>query len=655
MKALRLATTLAMAVALFAVLGIAGPLRAEDEGEDEFEDCMSCHMSEDEVGDPDYVIDEDVWDNTVHGGLAECIDCHGDTDGDPHQGTAPMSTCVDCHDDVVEELGDSIHGQDGRGGEKHPDCLSCHGPIHTMVASDDKASPIWPLNLPETCGNCHADPDFGKAAGLKLIQPIAAYAASVHARALAGGDNGATCSSCHGSHAILPAGDPASQVNRDHVVETCGGCHEEIAETFRASVHGQAVERGIRESPVCTDCHGEHRILSPADRGSPVFATNVPKMTCGRCHGDLRVTEKFGLKSDAVLAFEDSFHGLAGDSGRVTVANCASCHGVHDILPSQDPRSHINEANLAATCGNCHPGAENGAFAIGAVHVLPKEKDGVHPVVYWARVIYLWLIWLVIGAMVVHNLLDLRRKALSPILRPVVPVAKRRLRMSVPFRIAHFALLVSFTVLVWSGFALRYSEVWWAQPLVMLESEDFDLRGLLHRSAAIVMVAAFLFHLGHLAVSRQARACIRGMLPGRSDIHEFVEKMRWYFGRRPDMPKSEALSYVEKAEYLAVIWGTLLMAATGFLMWFENWSLANLPKWMLDLANVVHLYEAILASLAILVWHFYSVIFDPLVYPMDTTWLTGREAPGRTLERTESVIEPAGGEAGDSTNEPEAS
>jgi hypothetical protein len=65
----------------------------------------------------------------------------------------------------------------------------------------------------------------------------------------------------------------------------------------------------------------------------------------------------------------------------------------------------------------------------------------------------------------------------------------------------------------------------------------------------------------------------------------------------------------------------------------------------MDVATVIHFYEAALATLAILVWHFYAVIFDPLVYPMDTGWLTGREAPGRTLERTEATIEPAAADA----------
>jgi hypothetical protein len=66
------------------------------------------------------------------------------------------------------------------------------------------------------------------------------------------------------------------------------------------------------------------------------------------------------------------------------------------------------------------------------------------------------------------------------------------------------------------------------------------------------------------------------------------------------------------------------MALSGFLLWFDNWSLRNLPKWVTDAATALHWYEAILASLAIAIWHFYMVIFDPDVYPMDRAWLTGR-------------------------------
>jgi cytochrome b subunit of formate dehydrogenase len=603
------------------------------------EECATCHGSADDVGDAALVVDAAAWEATVHGasGIA-CADCHTGHEEYPHPAADPKAACAECHSDVIETLSGSVHGRPDAPGLTHPGCLSCHGAVHALRPGTDAASPVAPANLPATCGSCHANPEMGAQAGVRLVQPIAAYQASVHGRRVAEGTEAATCKSCHGNHEILPSQDRRSPVHHENVVATCAQCHAEIARTFAGSVHGQAAARGVRESPVCTDCHGEHRILGPADQGSPVFASNVPKLTCGRCHGDLRITEKFGLGAGTVAAFEDSFHGLAGRGGNVTVANCASCHGVHDILPSSDPRSHIHPANLAATCGSCHPGA-GASFAIGAVHVLPEDRATAHPAVYWVRQLYLWLIWLTIGGMALHNFLDLRRKVLAPAPRPVTPVALRRPRMSRGFRIAHAVLGISFILLAWTGFALKYPESGFAAPLLAWEAK-LGVRGWLHRTAALAMLAAFAFHAVHLAIDRGARACIRAMAPSRHDLEELVEKLRWFTGKRPDMPHSPPLGYAEKAEYLALVWGTVVMAVTGFVLWFENWSLANLPKWASDVATVVHFYEAVLATLAILVWHFYFVIFDPLVYPLDTAFLTGREAPGRTLERTAAVVEP---------------
>ncbi len=526
------------------------------------------------------------------------------------EGAAEQAACSDCHDVDPAALAGSVH--------ESLSCTDCH------VAAAQESHPEGMVQV--DCASCHSE----AMDDLKLDQPFAAYEASVHARAVREGKPAATCASCHGTHDVRPANDPASMVNHLKVAETCGQCHGEIAKAFALSVHGKAAASGVREAPVCTDCHGEHRILAPSDPGSPVFATNVPKMTCGRCHGDLKISEKYGMATGVVASFEDSFHGLAGQAGSRTVANCASCHGVHNILPSADPGSTVNKANLAKTCGTCHPGAGT-HFAIGPVHVLATDEAS-SPAVYWVRLVYLWLIWLVIGGMVLHNALDLRRKALSPIRPPVVPVAQRRPRMSRGFRIAHAATMVSFLVLVYTGFALKFPASWWARPLLTWE-ESVALRGFLHRGAALVMVAAFAGHFLHLALSRQARACIKGMLPNRHDLRELRERLAWYLGRRAEMPRSPRLSYIEKAEYLALLWGTAVMAFTGFLLWFENLTLEFLPKWAIDVSTAIHFYEAVLASLAILVWHFYFVIFDPLVYPMDTAWLTGREVPGRTLER----------------------
>jgi cytochrome b subunit of formate dehydrogenase len=69
-------------------------------------------------------------------------------------------------------------------------------------------------------------------------------------------------------------------------------------------------------------------------------------------------------------------------------------------------------------------------------------------------------------------------------------------------------------------------------------------------------------------------------------------------------------------EYWAVVWGTIIMGVTGLMIWFKMDVTHWLPRWAVDVALTIHYYEAILACLAIIVWHFYHVIFDPDVYPL---------------------------------------
>lgn len=83
-------------------------------------------------------------------------------------------------------------------------------------------------------------------------------------------------------------------------------------------------------------------------------------------------------------------------------------------------------------------------------------------------------------------------------------------------------------------------------------------------------------------------------------------------------------SYVEKIEYWAFVWGTCVMTGTGFLLWFNNFALKHFPKWVEDSATALHYYEAVLATASILIWHMYTVVFDPDVYPVDYSWIRGK-------------------------------
>lgn len=613
--------TFAGLIIAFLVLSI-GTVQAQ-------EDCLDCHE-----------VDVDAFAESAHGFL-ECLDCHSSAESLPHPQEIYDAECVNCHDAEAEEYSRSVHGlmQDS-GDPLFTGCDGCHGPAHTMVPSTDPASPIHHSRQPEMCGSCHSSSELAARENIHSVQPLESYTASIHSRALAAGEDAASCSDCHGAHLVLRSSDPLSSVSHTHISETCSHCHSEVAEEYERSVHGVAVAQGVRESPVCTDCHGEHRILEPQRADSPVHPSNIPKLTCERCHADVRLNQKYGLAEDKVASYEGSYHGLEAKFGVTRVANCASCHGVHDILPSSDPRSHVHESNLDETCGQCHPGAGK-RYAIGPVHVLTDKPE--HPVVYWIRQVYVWLIILTIGGMLLHNGLDFFRKLVSPLPRPEEGSVLATERMSPAFRFTHLLLMISFVWLTYTGFALKYPEAWWSCPMPWWE-ESCAWRGISHRIAAVIMMAAGIFHLIHLAVDRRARAVIRQMIPNRRDLKDVKGRLEYFLGKRKHPPTAAWMSYGEKMEYLAVVWGTVVMVATGLGLWLEDIGLRMFPTWVLEAVTVVHLYEAILASLAILVWHLYAVIFDPLVYPMDTAWISGKSVAAREVEREPPPAEVSGGD-----------
>jgi formate dehydrogenase gamma subunit len=443
------------------------------------------------------------------------------------------------------------------------------------------------------------------------------YTRGVHGQAIANGNGGAPeCSTCHnGAHEVL---NPRSIDFRKGVPDTCGMCHSDIGDEFKSSVHGQAIARGEMSAAVCTDCHGEHLILDKKNLASPISGSNI-RETCAQCHANVTLTRRFGLPMDRLTTFDSSFHGLAAKGGAQIVANCASCHGIHNILPSTNEKSTIHEDNLPQTCGACHPGAGK-RFALGPIHV--DEAQGP-PAMAWVRGFYLVIIPLTIGLMLLHNGGDWIRKLIrfhraGPASRAMVPSGE--LRMYPYERISHGLLASSFIVLAWSGIALKYPDQWWAAPFMISE----PLRRNVHRIAATVMIGVTFMHLFALIFNRRLREHWLEMIPRWRDVPDAVNGFAYNLGLRRDKPNLPHHGYIEKAEYWAVVWGTLVMVITGLMLWFNNWSLEWLPKSWLDIATMVHWFEAILATLAIVVWHFYSVIFDPDVYPMDTAWLTGR-------------------------------
>lgn len=584
-------------------------------------DCLACHgdstLTEDVNGKQiSLFVDQNKLRKSIHGGMFSCVDCHTDVKSLAHETPPKKISCAGCHADAQAAWEHSNHAKLTAAKTPAATCTDCHGAPHEVLATDDAHSPVSHANIPVTCGRCHGQKFLMESNG-ESAQPFLSYQESVHGRAVENGSaKAAVCTDCHGSHQVLPANDQQSPISKFNVPATCGKCHTAIQQQFMASIHGQGIARGNGLAPVCTDCHGIHTIKQIGDPRSPVAEQNLSRDICARCHEGVRLSQEFGLPGQRVSSYMDSYHGLATEGGSVVAANCSSCHGVHDILPSSDPRSSINPANLEATCGKCHKGVTR-KFILTRVHLVDGGGHDIDSVaVHWVRLIYIPLILLVIGGMFLHNLIIWRSKLMARRRTHTLTVT----RMTTNQRWQHLILLASFIVLVITGFALKYPDSWFAQLLGLSE----HLRSIVHRVAGVVLIAAGIYHVFYLAAAREGRRMLRDIAPGPRDMTDAFHTMLYYLGLRSQKPKFGRFNYAEKAEYWALVWGTALMGLTGIMLWAKVWVGDVLARWWVDVATAIHFYEAILATLAILVWHFYQVIFDPDVYPMNTAWWDGK-------------------------------
>jgi len=201
---------------------------------------------------------------------------------------------------------------------------------------------------------------------------------------------------------------------------------------------------------------------------------------------------------------------------------------------------------------------------------------------------------------------------------------KKYLRMTLNERAQHLNLAINFTILVITGFALSFPKAFWVSPITDVPA-GMTIRGFLHRLCGVATVFLGGYHILYCAFTERGRGIIKDMIPGLKDAQDLWETLKnnLFINRPAKKLKMPRFNFREKLEYLGLIWGTLVMTVTGFILWFEVEWLKYFPKWTYDVARTIHFYEAILATLTIIVWHFYSVIFNPDVYPMSWAWITG--------------------------------
>jgi hypothetical protein len=301
--------------------------------------CLACHSGDAKgSGGKSIEVDAKTFAKSVHGetGL-ECTSCHSDVSPSklPHGEKLAPVDCATCHAQQVKEYAETAHGKARKTGNAvAATCNDCHG-HHDIRRSTDAASRTNHANLEATCSKCHGNESLVKTAKLPGGNIGSQFHDSIHGKLLAGSRtaDAPTCTNCHGAHSIRAPEEAASRVNRSHIPETCGSCHQAIYARFSKGQHGKLRSEGNAGAPVCIDCHTAHQIQR---HDLAAFQTGVIDR-CGNCHGENLST------------YRDTFHGQVTKLGYASVATCASCHSAHDMLPASDPASTISAENRIET------------------------------------------------------------------------------------------------------------------------------------------------------------------------------------------------------------------------------------------------------------------------------------------------------------------
>lgn len=578
------------------------------------DECVDCH-------NPELFIPP--LEKSVHNELL-CADCHNyishNLEDHPENITKlQKADCYLCHNDVAQIHRESIHGISILAGvDEAAQCWDCHS-SHDITHVKSEESPVSPKNIPQTCGNCHDDEEIVEEFEFSVSCPSSLYTSSVHAKVVDEGRDAATCTTCHGVHDIKNRVQSGSKISLGEIPNTCGQCHPEETEDYTQSIHWIRAQKGMRMAPVCTDCHCEHGIDAINTAEYP--RSEIKRMqeeTCIQCHQSATFSQRYNIVSGQALQYQDSYHGLAVMGGSEKAAMCVDCHNVHKILPARHPESSVNEENVTETCQTCHPEATP-VFAHSYSHSSSTgDAKWIEDLV---TNIYIWMIIIVIGGMILHNLLiffreikDAKKKESNEIRIP---------RFTKNEVIQHFLLLFSFIVLAITGFALKFPDNIVSSTLIDIGLTE-AVRRMVHRMSAFLMMGLGMYHIFYTLSTARGRDVLFSLLPNIDDIKAATQSIMYYLKLSDNKPDYDKYDYAEKAEYWALIWGTLIMGITGIFLMYPTWVGDWAPVWFVKVCEIIHFYEAILATLAIIVWHWFFVIFRPSAYPMSFAWIDGK-------------------------------
>jgi len=199
------------------------------------------------------------------------------------------------------------------------------------------------------------------------------------------------------------------------------------------------------------------------------------------------------------------------------------------------------------------------------------------------------------------------------------------LRLTLAQRLQHLFMFVPFIILVVTGFPIKfYDSSFWTVLLNLIGG--IENARFIHRIAATIMLIDFIFHVFYIfynIIINKTPLSKMYLLPNMKDARDIVQNIKYFLFFTDERPKFHKFSYIEKFDYWAVFWGMFIMGGSGLILWFPIFFSQYIPGDFIQIAYIAHSDEALLAFLAIIIWHFYNVHFNPRVWPANKVWYKG--------------------------------
>ncbi len=204
-------------------------------------------------------------------------------------------------------------------------------------------------------------------------------------------------------------------------------------------------------------------------------------------------------------------------------------------------------------------------------------------------------------------------------------------RFSLFVRVQHAIMAISVIILIITGMPLKFHTLGISGVLLSFFGGIQNAR-IIHRIGATGLIFVSLLHLYYIIFTKEGRHNFKLLIPTPKDAKDAVQMIKYYLGLTTEKPKFHRFSYIEKFDYWAVYWGCVIMIGSGLILWFPEITMKFVPKYVSDMAHVAHSDEALLATLAIVCWHFYNAHLNPSKFPMNPVIFTGKISEEEMIE-----------------------